>query len=206
MSQEFSIAKVGGQHIKCFVDENGSPKFHLMTEDEVANAAVDSVLELGSDPNVNSKMARVLEEAEDHVLRTLKTNLIENVMHLMGFEKDSWGRTKGGWKIDHCNGRTSHASEYIAVKAKEILNAFDPTDILRDPKLIADVQEEFRTEFKSKYRNELRRKLYDALDKAVQVDADRIVEGIISGTDMQSIPKELVADIVGVKVFSKNKR
>lgn len=200
---EYSIAKVGGQYIKCFVNDNGVPQFQLMSEEDVAQANVDDMLEIGGPTTFNSKLAKTIEEAESELLSVLKQNLKENVLALMGFEKDSWGRQKGGWKIDHCNGRMSHVSDYVAVKAREILNTFDPNDFLKDPEFIEGIQRELRTEFKEQYRRQLRRKLDESIERLAQVDANQIVTELARGENMQGLPQEIVASVIGVKFMKK---
>lgn len=206
MSQEFSIAKIGGQYIKCFMNDDGVPQFQALTEDEAASHNVDKMLEIGGPSTFNSKLAKTLEEAETEILTTLKANLKENVLALMGFEKDSWGRSKSGWKIDHCNGRMSHASEYIAAQAKAILATFDPNEFLKDPEVIADIREQLKTEFKEQYGRELRRRLRDSMENCAKIEADEIVREMASSENLHGIPQEVVATILGVKFGNQNKK
>lgn len=138
-----------------------------LNEQEAGEVAFDAQV-LGSDFDTMLKndFNSIANQAYEELKQNLKANLKMTIFKTLGFE-DDWGR---GWKVDHCNGRMSEVTSYIADRVKTIFREESDKLITKADidQLLKKAKEDMLKSFKETFMYECRCRVQDQAKKAAQ--------------------------------------
>jgi hypothetical protein len=156
----------------------------LPATDIAANTMLDN-----PDFITNSKLAKEISEISDDILNGFKSNLKNNVLKMLGFERDSRnGETE--WKVDHCNSRQSEITNLIKDQVVTAMSQLQLNNLDISPDELATIKKETKKEFKSSIMHILNGKSWKFRDKV-----DSIVTEEIHACAKEYVQKELKGKI-----------
>lgn len=85
------------------------------TVKEIADKLKDAFVEVANERADRTEAAAVLGE----VIRDLEAQKRDVTMKLLGLD-NRWGK----WEVDHCNGRTSPITEYLASEGRDLVKSW----------------------------------------------------------------------------------
>ena len=133
-------------------------------KEEVAQA-VDEWIEKEL-PNIKEKVVRFMNRRTDEIIALI-----------MGFEKDSWG---GGWKVDHCNGRSGNSviGEYIKENAQQEVWKWFSENVGQLPALPKSTVKNLKKEYLTLLERYMRDRLQNAAQERAREEVDKILTEI----------------------------
>lgn len=159
-------------------------KARELSVDEIAEV---TLLDEGTEKLLKNDINRITNEAYEELTQEFKNNLKSNILQIAGFRKDTWGHNS--WEVDHCNGRSSMVTQYIASKVQQMITA--EMDKLLTPEEIQGViqgtKKGLLKEFAEKFRYAVREGLY----KKSQEEAATFLKDVV-GKQMKKFQKDAI--------------
>lgn len=129
-------------------------------------------------------------DAYSELKRTFKETLKKNVLRIVGFDQ----RWQNEWEIDHCNGRSSVVTEYIASKVKEMFTAEfnsitqeEINQLLKPVKktLLKEIKDCFEREAKSKIRENIYQEAQTFVKKTIEQQVQKYQKSLTKQVEKQ---------------------
>ena len=137
-----------------------------------------SLLDEGVEKLIENDINKLANEVYAELQADFKETLKKNVLKVVGFS-NSWHSS--GWEVDHCNGRSSHLTEYMSHKVKNMFS--EEFDKLLQPEMEAmlkplkkELVKEFKRVFEQDTREQMRKSAQDAAQEFVKGVMDKQIK------------------------------
>ena len=110
----------------------------------------------------------------------IKQRLEASVAGVLGFS-EGWGK----WDVDHCNGRTSVVSNYVAERARDIVHKVAESVITEKAirKIMKECRDALLRDAKEQARREYKQLLYDRIHELAKEKADEDARKVFDEID-----------------------
>lgn len=116
---------------------------------------------------VEQKTRETVGEFIKNIPSLIRERLEASAAKVLGFDKDSFG---GGWRVDHCNGRSSVISGYVSSRVKKIVHKI--MDEVLTEEEIRKILEETKDATVEHAKEEARRAYKEAMMNAIRSRAE----------------------------------
>lgn len=127
------------------------------------------------------------EKIKADVFKRLDKSREEIVLKLLGFEKDY----NGGWKIDHCNGRSGNsiAGEYLKTHQTAIVNEWLAQ--AKMPEMTKTLEKSLTSGAVDEYQYEFRKRFREAVAAKAKQDAEELFSQISEDSTLEKYFKTI---------------
>lgn len=158
--KDYKVIDIRGKKIKVLMDDEGRICADAATDEEVADAI------LLNPESCNSKLQKITDDVTEELEQLIKRDLKKAVLKILGFEVDRWNDNR--IEIDHCNGRMSEVTNYLAISVKDLLKKINLDDFTLTKKEIADIKKELRADLKERVRRDLYKMSHDIVNSVLK--------------------------------------